>query len=62
MKKIRDVIIKGFKNIPRTIPDILAVGGAVSISYGCYLIVEPLGFIAMGILLIASAVIWSKSE
>lgn len=61
MKKIRETLINGFKYIPKIIPDLLVVGGAVSISYGCYIIIEPLGFVVMGILLIAGAVIWSKA-
>jgi len=61
MKKCRQEIINGLKQMPKLIPDLLAVGGAASISYGCYQIIEPLGFIVMGILLIGGAVIWSKS-
>lgn len=61
MKKCRETIINGFKQIPKIMPDALAVGGAASISYGCYRIIEPLGFIVLGILLIGSAIIWSKS-
>lgn len=61
MKRCREAIINGLKNIPKLIPDLLAAGGAISISYGCYKVIEPLGFIVIGILLIAGAVIWSKS-
>jgi hypothetical protein len=61
MNKCRETIIYGIKQMPKLIPDILAVGGAVCISYGCYKIIEPLGYIVMGVLLISSAVIWSKS-
>jgi len=61
MNKYKKQISNGFKQICKIIPDTLAISGAVSISYGCYRIVEPLGFIVMGCLLIGGAVIWSKS-
>lgn len=61
MNKYRESISNGLKQLYKLIPDALAVSGAVSISYGCYKIIEPLGFIVMGCLLIGGAVIWSKS-
>ena len=61
MKKIRQAILKGLSAIPKLVPDILAVSGAIVISYGTYLIYEPAGFIVIGIMFIASAVILSKS-
>jgi len=61
MKKYREKIIKLIKRLPKIMPDILAISGSVSISFGCYKIIEPLGYIVMGVLLIGGAVIWSKS-
>ena len=61
MKKYRETIINILKEIPKIIPDALAIGGAISIWYGCYCIIKPLGFIVIGMLLIGGAVIWSKS-
>jgi len=46
----------------KLIPDILAILGSVCISYGTYLIYKPLGFIFIGLFLIASAYLWSKAE
>jgi hypothetical protein len=61
MKKIRQAILSALKIVPKLIPDILALIGAIAISYGAYLIFVPIGFITLGIMLIASAVILSKS-
>jgi hypothetical protein len=61
MHKYKESITNGFKQLYKFIPDALAVSGAISISYGCYRINEPLGFIVMGCLLIGGAIIWSKS-
>jgi len=58
MKNKIKIIIK---IITKLMPDILALTGAISVSYGAYLFIEPLGYIVMGIMLIASAVILSKS-
>ena len=38
------------KIIKSLIPDLLIISGIGSISYGCYLINEPYGFIVAGIL------------
>lgn len=46
----------------KMIPDVLAILGAVCFSYGAYLIYKPLGFIFIGLFLIASAYLWSKAE
>lgn len=62
MKKIRKAIIKGMKIIPKLMPDILAITGALAVSYGAYIVTEALGFIVLGVMLIASAVILSKAE
>lgn len=62
MKDIRKEIFKFIKLIPKLIPDILAIIGAISISYGAYIIIKPMGYIVLGIMFIASAVILSKSE
>lgn len=48
------------KNIPRIIPDVLAVCGAASLAYGTFQIWIPAGWIITGILFILSAIIWSK--
>lgn len=53
------------KTIPKIraanpVPDFLSVGGAVCISTGAYQIYVPAGWIVLGILLIAGAVIWSR--
>lgn len=61
MKKIRNAILNAVKTLPKLIPDILAIGGAISVSYGAYLIYKPVGFIVLGGMFIASAVILSKS-
>ena len=50
------------RGIKKTVPDVLAFGGAVCISYGAFLFNEPLGFIVGGAMLICGAYIWSKSE
>jgi hypothetical protein len=62
MKKIRKAILNGIILIPKLIPDLLVITGAVTISYGAFLIYKPLGFIALGIMFTGSAVIISKSE
>lgn len=61
MRKCKETIIILIKGLPKIMPDILAISGSVSISFGCYKIIEPLGYIVMGVLLIGGAVIWSKS-
>ncbi len=50
-----------FKTIPKMIPDILAISGAVTISYGTGIIYVPLGYIMGGVFLIIAAVFWSKA-
>jgi len=50
-----------FKTIPQIVPDVLALLGAISISYGAFLIYKPLGYIALGVMLISAAVIVSKA-
>lgn len=62
MNKVRKEILKYLKMIPNLIPDVLAIIGAISISYGAYIILKPLGYIILGIMFIGSAVILSKSE
>ena len=62
MKKIRKEILKAIKFIPLLMPDVFAILGAVSISYGAFLIYKPLGFITLGVIFISGAVILSKSE
>lgn len=61
MHKYKENILIGIKQLNKLMPDILAISGAISISYGCYKIIEPLGFIVMGCLLVGGAIIWSKS-
>lgn len=61
MQKIRQVILSFLILIPELIPDILALVGALTISYGSYLIYPPAGFIVLGIMFIASAVVLSKT-
>nr|WP_312578229.1 hypothetical protein [Sedimentibacter sp.] len=61
MKKIRQAILNGLKTIPKLMPDILAFSGAITMSYGAYLIYKPVGFIVLGVMFIISAVILSKS-
>ena len=58
MKKIGKAILEG---LPKLVPDILATAGALTVSYGAYLIIKPLGYITLGVMLIASAVIMSKA-
>jgi hypothetical protein len=60
MGKIRQAILNGIKTMPKLIPDILALSGALTMSYGAYLIYRPAGFIVLGIMSIASAVILSR--
>lgn len=53
------------KTVPRIkaanpVPDILAVSGAVCISTGAYQIYAPAGWIVLGVMLVAGAVIWSR--
>jgi hypothetical protein len=62
MKKIRKAIINCIYTIPKLMPDLLAITGAITLSYGAFLIYKPLGFIVLGGMFIASAVIISKSE
>jgi hypothetical protein len=62
MKKIRKSILTSIKFIPKLMPDVLAVSGAIIFSYGAFLIYKPLGYIVLGCMFIASAVILSKSE
>jgi len=59
VRKNMQIVAKAIKGL---IPDILAIGGAVCISYGAYLFIKPLGYITIGCLLIGGAYIWSKSE
>jgi len=61
MHKYKETIKNWLTQVPKIVPDVLALGGTISISYGFYKLMEPLGFIVMGVLLIACAVIWSKS-
>jgi len=41
--------------------DLLGVAGAVSITWGCFLIYRPAGFIVGGTLLLAAAVLLARS-
>lgn len=54
MQKFKDKIIN-------LMPDILAAGGAISISYGAYLLSPPLGYIIGGLLMVASAYLCSRA-
>lgn len=60
MSKIKKSILNGLKFIPKLIPDILAISGVVTISYGAFLFLKPLGYIVLGVMLIAGAVLISK--
>ncbi|MBE6722704.1 MAG: hypothetical protein E7572_09570 [Ruminococcaceae bacterium] len=53
------------KTVPRIkaanpVPDVLAVSGAACASAGVYQIYVPAGWIVLGVMLIAGAVIWSR--
>lgn len=43
------------------IPDAMLIGGAVSVSYGSWLVYEPAGFIVAGLLLLVAGVLASKA-
>lgn len=60
MKKFWQKIGAFKKRIYRNLDDCLALSGAVTVSYGAYLIYIPLGWIVAGIFLIAAGVLWSK--
>lgn len=55
-KKILEIL----KKIPLIMPDVLAICGTASISIGCFMISEVVGFIIVGLFLITGAVILSK--
>lgn len=46
--------------VPKLVPDVLALAGAMAITYGVALVHPPAGWIVGGFLSIAAAVIWSK--
>lgn len=41
-------------------PDLLALAGGGSLSYGCWLIYPPLAFLAGGVILIAMAMLMAR--
>lgn len=58
MKKIDKGKIKA--GILSLIPDALAIAGAFFVGFGIWQIYRPAGYIAIGVLSICGAVIWSK--
>jgi len=46
----------------KLLPDVLAVIGAILISYGCWLAFPPSGFVIGGVLLIIGALAANKSK
>lgn len=55
------LMIGGFKKaFEMMIDDLLFAAGTFLISFGIYQIYVPAGYIALGVFLMAAAVIWSK--
>ena len=48
--------------IPALLVDLFGLAGVASISYGCWMIYEPAGYIAAGTLLLAGVVLISRKS
>jgi hypothetical protein len=46
--------------LPEIIADLAGLAGAGLLSFGCWSVYEPVGFIAGGVMLLAGAVLFSR--
>lgn len=57
IRSVAAVLARGVRSMAATLPDLLrdlaGIGAVVLIAYGCWLIYQPAGFIAAGILILA---------